>query len=215
MNDFIDKLLSTRITDSKFKIIFFSSVGSMLFASFVLLSQIITIKDSVKTITEQESITVIDESGNVFKKKLYQNNIDIATIFGITYIKKSLNYGYLNYNNIVNFIKTFSSKEVTDNYIDLISKSLKQLKVLNGTYISKINNYKIINKEGSNEDFEMFFIVTQELVSEAKSERKRFFAKISISFREPTVINSSGLFVTDYKLEIYDEKVHADIFKTK
>lgn len=207
------KLLETRITDKTFKMIFFGTAGTVIGAVLFLLSQIQTLRSSYETIASQKSITILDESGNVFKKKLYETNMDVATIFGITYIKKIMGYGYLNYNRIINFIKVFSSKQVTDDFNKKVRKSLKQLKILNGTNIAKILEYKIKNKDNSNKKFILQAVVNKELVSESKNMNTKLFIQLTMEFLEPTYINSSGIFITKFEIEQYDVEKHQVIFE--
>ena len=204
----IDKILGKRINDVTFKLIFYSAAGSVIGAVGFLLLQIQTLRDSYKTIAEQKSITILDESGNVFKKRLYQTNEDIATIFAITYIKKSLGFGYLNYNRIINFVKVYSTKEVTDSFFKRIKESLKQLKILNGTYNVKFLNFQLKNEEGSNNRFILYAKINHELISESENKSKTLFIKTIIEFTEPTTINASGFFVTDFEMELFNPEKH-------
>jgi hypothetical protein len=208
----LDILLNQRITDRTFKLIFFSAAGTVVGSVAFLLLQIQTLRESYESIASQKSVTVLDESGNVFNKRLYETNEDIATIFGITYIKKTLGYGYLNYNRILNFIKTFSTREVTDAFKARVSTDIKQLKVLNGTKVAKLNRYILENKNNSNKEFVLQAKVTQVLISESKHTSNLYYVRLILKFSEPTPLNSSGLFVTKFEMEQYNEEKHAAIF---
>lgn len=209
----INTLLSQRITDRTFKLIFFSVAGTVVGAVIFLLLQIQTLRGSYETIAKQQAVTILDESGNVFKKRLYETNIDIATIFGITYAKKSLGYGYLNYNRILNFVKVFSTREVSDKFYGKIKTSLRQLKILNGTNVAKIISYKMNNADGSNKKFILQARMHQELISESQHNLNDLFLQLTMEFAEPTSINSSGIFVTKYEIEPYDMEKHQPIFE--
>lgn len=209
----VTKILETRITDTTFKTIFLGAAGLVVFSVIFLLLQTVTLRDSIYTITKQQAITILDESGNVFKKKLYETNFDIATIFGITYVKKSLGYGYLNYNRVANFLKIYSMEDVYDKQNVLISGALKQLKIINGSNIVKINNYNLKNIDSSNNKFIFKAIVNQELVSESKSNKALYFVSMNIEFKEPSTINASGIYTTSYNIELYDAEKHKNNFK--
>ena len=208
----LEKILSTRITDKSFKIIFFTTAISVIGSVVYLLLQSITFKESFETIAKQKSITIIDESGTVFKKRLYETNMETATIFGITFIKKAFGYGYLNYNRILNFVKVFSSEEVTNNFISRIKSELKQINILNGTNIVKILQYKMTNKNNSNKEFELFLNINKEFISESTNVQKLLFVKMKITFAEPTNVNASGIYVTNLEFEEFDTDKHSKIF---
>jgi len=210
----IQKLLKKRMTDASFKMIFFSTAFLVVLSVFFLLSQVNNLRESYESIANQKSITILDESGNVFKKKLFHTNIDIATLFSISYVKKSLGYSYLNYNRIQQFMKIYSTRDVARKHYLKISKSLKQLKIVNGTNITTLSNYKIQNdSQRSNKDFIFEGIITQKLISESLNQEKTFYVRMKIKFDEPTSINSSGMYITSYQLELYDQEKHEQIFE--
>jgi len=211
----LDKILKTRITDRSFKVIFFSTAMIVLGSVLFLLLQAQTMKDSVETLASQKSITVISEDGTQFKKKIYETNTDIATIFAITYTKKALGFGYLNYKDVFNFLQVYSDTSVVSKYKKkiLTNTALKQLNILNATYKTKILQYKINNVNNSNKNFEFLTLVEQTLLSETQTTRKKLVTRIKIDFTEPTTINSSGIFVTNFEIEDYDVDKHESIFE--
>lgn len=209
----LDKILKVRLTDTSLKMFFFSTTALVVGAVGYLLYQTDSLKSSVESMSKQKSITIIDESGTIFKKKLYETNQDIATIFAITYAKKSLGYGYLNFNDIYNFVKVFSSKEVVNKYEKIVKTSLQQLKILNATYKTKIIKYKMENKPNSNKNFDFIAIIEQKLVSPSEVRAEKLLVKLEVEFNEPTDINSSGIFVTSSDITKYNSEEHDPYFE--
>jgi hypothetical protein len=209
----IKKILGKRLTDGMLKIILFISVLLITVSLLGFLSRIIILEQKWFEIAKNKEIVVMDESGNVWQKKLYSDSNQIAVLFAFSFLKNSLSYNYKNYNDVLRYIRNLvSTPSVADTIKSQIEKELKRMKIVNGEYSVVIDNYIVTQK---NNVYEGIYLIKHSLSSETIRNNKTYIVRLNVSLEAPTILNSSGFFISKFEKELYDPDKHGEIFRKK
>jgi len=205
------KFLNKKLSDRDFKLIFLGSIGIVLFSISILISNVKTLKEKQYNLQKQQSVVILDESGNVYNKLIHSDLRELSVLFGLSYIKQLFSLDFAFYNKNFNYLRKYSTSKVFNQILKNTKTSIKELKIIHGGYKSFIENFIIEEKD--NKSFDMICKISQKLFSEGKKEKeKKFLVKISLQFSEPSESNSSGIFVNKLSYTKFKHEEHEEIF---
>jgi len=210
----LNKILQIRLTDNLLKLILMGSVVLVSISLLLLWTRIIVLENKWFEIAKKKEVVIMDETGNVWQKKMYGNQQEITVLFSISFIKNTLSYNYKNYNKVYKYIKNITSKESINQKIKkTIEEDLKQIKIINGEYSVSIDNYKI--KQVSGKEYEGVYLIKHFLNSETTKLTKNLLINMKVTLEAPTNNNSSGYFISDFDIRKYDSEKDAKIFSNE
>ena len=75
------KFLNKKLSDRDFKLIFLGSIGIVLFSISILISNVKTLKEKQYNLQKQQSVVILDESGNVYNKLIHSDLRELSVLF--------------------------------------------------------------------------------------------------------------------------------------
>jgi len=207
----LDKIFGKRLTDGMLKLLLLLSIILIGGSLFLFWSKINLLEQKWFEIAKSKEVVVMDETGNVWQKKLYSDTNDIAVLFGISFLKNALSYNYKNYNKVYQYISNLtSSTEITNEIKEQIEDQLKEMKIVNGEYSVIINNYRIKQEDNK---YKGVYLIKHSLNSDTKKSSNTYIVFMDVSLEAPTVMNSSGYFISKFEKEKFDVDKHMSLFQ--
>jgi len=194
-------ILNKKINE-KTMVLFFSATLVLVVIQF-LYSFMVTSNQlsKVEEMVSNKGVVVITETADMQKRKIYENDTDIALMVANQTLKNMFGFDYKTIDKNLNYVKAFTDVKTYNKYYKTILKNLKEAQILKDNYKIYINKYKI-TKEGK--DFIVKMVFERKSFTETKEESNKFYIVMKINKSTPTEINQIGFYITDYKIKIYD-----------
>jgi len=168
---------------------------------------------NVEKAASKEKVVIVTETGEVQKRKVYENDKDVALALGLELSKKLFSFDYktVQEDNAI-YIRNFALDNIFNVYKGYIEGKLNEDKFSKPNYKMFIKQYAF--SQDSDNNFILEESVTIKRYTSDKDETsKDYYLKIKIAKSQPTTNNSLGFFMTSFALEVYNSEEHSERFQ--